>query len=205
MKKLLKEFEERLEYLESQEQTDDMKIRVYEATLSIIHIQERILSSMKMKSNNQEIERKFLIKGDFKSLATSEHNIIQGYISSGVRIRIKDDKGYITIKGKLNNTGVSRYEFEKEIDLKDANNLMLLCREGKIEKIRYNIPIGNHIFEVDEFHGKNEGLILAEVELNSEDEEFIKPDWLGEEVTGNKKYYNSYISKHQFIKNININ
>lgn len=205
MKKLLKEFEERLEYLESQEQTDDMKIRVYEATLSIIHIQERILSSMKMKSNNQEIERKFLIKGDFKSLATSEHNIIQGYISSGVRIRIKDDKGYITIKGKLNNTGVSRYEFEKEIDLKDANDLMLLCREGKIEKIRYNIPIGNHIFEVDEFHGKNEGLILAEVELNSEDEEFIKPDWLGEEVTGNKKYYNSYISKHQYIKNININ
>lgn len=205
MKKLLKEFEERLEYLESQEQTDDMKIRVYEAKLSIIHIQERILSSMKMKSNNQEIERKFLIKGDFKSLATSEHNIIQGYISSGVRIRIKDDKGYITIKGKLNNTGVSRYEFEKEIDLKDANDLMLLCREGKIEKIRYNIPIGNHIFEVDEFHGKNEGLILAEVELNSEDEEFIKPDWLGEEVTGNKKYYNSYISKHQFIKNININ
>jgi len=202
MKKLLKDFEERLEYLESQEQTDDIKSKKSEITLAIVHIQQKLLKDIKNKSNNQEIERKFLIKGDFKSFATSEYNIIQGYISSNpaVRIRIKNDKGYITIKGKINETGVSRYEFEKEIELKDAQDLMLLCKSGKIEKTRYNIPVGNHIFEVDEFHGDNEGFVLAEVELTSENEEFIKPEWLGDEVTGNEKYYNSYISKHPYNK-----
>jgi len=201
-KEIYDEMNERLKYLESQEQTEEIKNRIDEICLSIVHIQQKILFQMGRKPMPQEIERKFLVKGEYKSLSVNEYKIIQGYISSNpaVRIRIKNDKAYITIKGKTNETGVSRYEFEKEILVDEAKELMLLCGDGKIDKTRYNIQVGNHIFEVDEFHGENEGLTIAEVELSSEDESYDIPEWLGEEVTGNKEYYNSYLSKNPYSK-----
>lgn len=152
----------------------------------------------------QEIERKFLVKGEFKHLASKSVRIIQGYINSGaeqnVRIRIKGDKGFITIKGKTNETGMSRYEWEKEIPVNEAKELLLLCRPGLIDKTRYEVVYENQTFEVDEFHGENEGLVFAELEIESEGTKIKKPDWIGEEVTGNKRFYNSYISKHPFKK-----
>lgn len=195
---------DRLKYLESLEQTEEIKNRIYEITLCIIDVQQKMLLQLDRKPMPQEIERKFLVKGEYKSLAVSEYKIIQGYISSNpaVRIRIKNDRAYITIKSKTNETGVSRYEFEKEILVEEANELLLLCREGKIDKTRYNVKVGNHTFEVDEFHGDNEGLTIAEVELQSENESYDVPEWLGKEVTGNKKYYNSYLSKNPFKKKI---
>jgi adenylate cyclase len=151
-----------------------------------------------------EIERKFLVKGDFKKLAVQHLKIKQGYISSArgrtVRVRIKDDKGYLTIKGVTNESGVSRYEWEKEITHSDAEDLLKLCEPGIIEKTRYLIPADNFTFEVDEFHGENQGLIVAEIELRSESDEFIRPDWLGEEVTGDLKYYNSLLIKNPFTR-----
>lgn len=150
----------------------------------------------------QEIERKFLVCGEFKSLAYAHSHIVQGYICSGkgrtVRIRIRDDKGYITIKGATNESGTSRYEWEKEIPLDDARELMCLCEQGVIDKIRYLVKSGNHIFEVDEFYGDNKGLLMAEVELTSEDEAFEKPSFIGEEVTGETRYYNSKLMKHPY-------
>ncbi len=151
-----------------------------------------------------EIERKFLVKNHtFKEHASSENKIIQGYLNSNkertVRVRIKDKKGYITIKGKSNISGLSRFEWEKEIPLSDAKNLLKLCEPGVIEKTRYEVSIGNHIFEVDEFLGDNNGLYIAEVELRTETEKFTSPAWLGKEVTGDKRYYNSYLSKNPFI------
>ena len=150
----------------------------------------------------QEIERKFLVKGEFKSLAYSQSHIVQGYISSAhgrtVRIRIRDEKGYLTIKGASNASGMSRYEWEKEIPFNEAQELMKLCEPGIIDKIRYLVKSGKHTFEVDEFYGENEGLILAEVELNSEDELYEKPSFIGEEVTGDIRYYNSNLMKHPF-------
>lgn len=150
----------------------------------------------------QEIERKFLVKGEFKSLAYSQSHIVQGYISSAhgrtVRIRIRDEKGYLTIKGASNASGTSRYEWEKEIPLKEAHELMKLCEPGIIDKTRYLVKSGKHTFEVDEFYGENEGLILAEVELNAEDELYEKPSFIGEEVTGDIRYYNSNLMKHPF-------
>ena len=150
-----------------------------------------------------EIERKFLVKsGYYKSFASSRTRIVQGYLNTDasrtVRIRIKGETGYITVKGKSNTSGTSRFEWEKEISVKDADDLLLLCEKGILEKYRYEIPVGNHVFEVDEFYGDNEGLTFAEVELNSEDESFEKPDWLGEEVTGEVRYYNSQLSKNPF-------
>ncbi len=146
-----------------------------------------------------EIERKFLVKGDFKLQAISESRIMQGYLSSvperTVRIRVKKEKGYITIKGATNETGASRYEWEKEIPKNEALELMKLCEPGIIDKTRFLVPVGKHVYEVDEFYGHNKGLILAEIELSNEHENFEKPDWLGEEVTGNYKYYNSYLKK----------
>jgi len=207
-KEMNEEIYKRLRYYESQEQTDDIKSRMDELCLLIFYIKEKMLAQMDRKPMPQEIERKFLVKSEYKSFAVNEYKIIQGYISSNpaVRIRIKNDKAYITIKGKTNETGVSRYEFEKEILVDEAKELMLLCEDGKIDKTRYNIQVGNHIFEVDEFHGENEGLTIAEVELSSEDESYDIPEWLGEEVTGNKEYYNSYISKNPYNKqNINLN
>ena len=151
---------------------------------------------------SHEIERKFLVKGEYKTHAMRSSRIVQGYLSSvtgrTVRIRIKGEKGYITVKGKSNESGLSRYEWEKEIPLNEAEELLLLCEPGAIEKTRYEIQSGKHIFEVDEFYGDNEGLTLAEVELESEDESYEKPEWLGEEVTGDRRYYNSSLTKHPF-------
>jgi CYTH domain-containing protein len=150
----------------------------------------------------QEIERKFLVKGEFKSEAYSQSHIVQGYISSArgrtVRVRIRDEKGYLTIKGASNDSGTSRYEWEKEIPLEEARELMKLCEPGVIDKTRYLVKSGRHTFEVDEFYGENEGLILAEVELASEDEAFEKPQFIGEEVTGDRRYYNSILMKQPF-------
>ena len=150
----------------------------------------------------QEIERKFLVVGEFKSLAFSQSRIIQGYISSArgrtVRVRIRDDKGYLTIKGASNVSGTSRYEWEKELPLTEAEELMKLCEPGIIDKTRYLIRSGEHVFEVDEFYGENEGLVVAEIELTTEDETFVKPIFVGEEVTGDSRYYNSQLMKKPY-------
>lgn len=152
----------------------------------------------------QEIERKFLVNGEFKSRAYAQSHIVQGYISSArgrtVRVRIRDDKGYLTIKGASNEAGTSRYEWEKEITLEEAGELMKLCEPGVIDKTRYLVKSGEHIFEVDEFYGENQGLLVAEVELKSEDETFKKPDFIGKEVTGDVRYYNSHLMKEPFTK-----
>ena len=135
----------------------------------------------------QEIERKFLVKGDFKADSFKATRITQGYLSSvperTVRVRVKGEKGYITIKGKGNDSGASRYEWEKEIPVDEVKELLKLCEPGIIDKTRYLVKAGEHTFEVDEFYGENEGLVMAEVELKDENENFIKPAWLGEEVT----------------------
>jgi adenylate cyclase len=148
----------------------------------------------------QEIERKFLVKNkDFKKESFRETKILQGFLSTvperTVRIRIKGDKGFITVKGKGNDSGTTRYEWEREISVEDAIDLLKISEPGVIDKTRFNVKSGGHTFEVDEFYGDNEGLIVAEVELNSEDEDFVKPSWLGEEVTGQVKYYNSMLMK----------
>lgn len=147
----------------------------------------------------QEIERKFLVRGEFKSLAYASERIVQGYLSSvperTVRVRIKGEKGFLTIKGIADEEGVSRYEWEKEIPANEAQELMQLCEPGVIDKVRYLVKCGTHVFEVDEFRGENAGLILAEVELQAAAEDFERPEWLGEEVTGDKRYYNSMLSK----------
>ena len=152
----------------------------------------------------QEIERKFLVKGDFRKFAIKQIKIKQGYLSSEqertVRIRIKDDKGYLTIKGIPNVSGISRYEWEKEISLNEAEDLLTLCGSGLIDKTRFLIPAGEFTFEVDEFHGDNQGLVVAEIELKSETDKFPKPEWLGEEVTGDLRYYNSVLIKNPFTK-----
>ena len=150
-----------------------------------------------------EIERKFLITSNaFKTEAFSQNKIAQGYLSSvperTVRVRIKGDNGFITVKGISSDSGMSRFEWEKEIATDEAENLLKLCEKGIIDKTRFNIKVGNHTFEVDEFHGENEGLIIAEIELNSENEVFERPNWLGEEVTNDKRYYNSYLSNRPF-------
>ncbi len=150
-----------------------------------------------------EIERKFLVTSRaFKASAFKSSRIVQGFLNTHpertVRVRIKGDKGFITVKGKSNEAGTIRTEWEKEIGLDEAAMLLELCEEGVVDKIRYEIKERNHIFEVDEFFGKNEGLIIAEVELTSENEDFEKPAWLGEEVTGKVKYYNSQLSKNPF-------
>lgn len=151
-----------------------------------------------------EIERKFLVNGDFKPYAHKHERITQGYLSSvperTVRIRIKSNKAYITIKGKGNESGMSRYEWEKEISTHEASELIKLCEPGIIDKTRYYIENGEFTFEVDEFYGDNQGLVIAEIELNDENETFNHPDWLGEEVTGDKRYYNAYLAKHPFAQ-----
>ena len=150
-----------------------------------------------------EIERKFLVNSnDFKTEAFSQNRITQGYLSSvpgrTVRVRIKGNKGFLTIKGASNESGLSRFEWEKEIPIEDAQKLLLLCEECVIDKTRFEVKMGNHIFEVDEFYGENKGLIMAEIELKSETETIKKPVWLGKEVTGDKRYYNSCLSKNPF-------
>jgi adenylate cyclase len=151
-----------------------------------------------------EIERKFLVNSDdFLKQFQTQNRIVQGYLSSvperTVRVRIKGEKGYLTIKGKSNESGLSRMEWEKEIDVKEAEMLLQICESGIIDKIRYEVEVGNHIIEVDVFDGENKGLILAEIELQSENESFEKPEWLAEEVTGDKRYYNAYLSKNPFM------
>lgn len=150
-----------------------------------------------------EIERKFLVSSDeYLNDFTKKTRIVQGYLSSDpkktVRIRLKGENGYITIKGQSNESGLSRFEWEKEISYTEAENLLALCEKGVIDKIRYEVIVGIHVFEVDVFSKENEGLVIAEIELKTEDEAFEKPIWLGKEVTGDEKYYNSYLSKNPY-------
>ncbi len=152
-----------------------------------------------------EIERKFLVTStDFKAAAIRKTTIAQGYLSvhpeRTVRVRIRGESGYLTIKGKSNDTGTTRFEWETEISLSEATSLFALTEAGRIEKIRWEVPNGNHVIEVDEFLGDNDGLIIAEIELAGEDEKYLKPDWLGKEVTNEAKYYNSYLSKNPYLK-----
>jgi CYTH domain-containing protein len=153
----------------------------------------------------QEIERKFLVISDaFKQEAFQKRRIAQGFLNSDklrtVRVRITDGKSFLTIKGKSSASGLSRFEWETEIPKSEAEALLQLCEPGLIEKTRYEIKLGQHIYEVDEFYGENSGLIIAEIELTSEDEVFEKPKWLGKEVTGEVKYYNSMLSKQPYVK-----
>jgi CYTH domain-containing protein len=150
-----------------------------------------------------EIERKFLVTSTtFLDEFCAKNRIVQGYLSSvperTVRVRIKGDKGFLTIKGKSSDSGMSRMEWEKEIALEEAEQLLRLCEAGIIDKIRYEIPVGKQLYEVDIFSGENEGLILAEIELESENETFEKPNWLGIEVTNDNRYYNAYLSQKPF-------
>ena len=144
-----------------------------------------------------EIERKFLVTGPFKDQAYNVTHIEQGYFATEpgktVRIRIRDDKGYLTIKGTADPAGLSRYEYETELPLDDARQLMKLCRPGAVIKDRYLVKCGKHTVEVDEFFGDNEGLVIAEIELGSADEAYEIPDFLGREVTGDPRYYSKYL------------
>lgn len=167
-----------------------------------------------------EIERKFLVNGEYKSLAVSSTRIIQGYLSSvperTVRVRIRNEQGYITIKGAGTTSGTSsathsggasgttsgatRFEWEKEIPVEEAKELLAICEPGVIDKTRFLIPSGQHTFEVDEFYGDNLGLTIVEIELSSENEPFEKPEWLGKEVTGDSRYYNAELVKSPYNK-----
>lgn len=146
-----------------------------------------------------ETERKFLVKGEFIHLAVREIKITQAYLSKDpdktIRLRIMDDKGFLTIKSRIKTESITMHEWELPISLSDANEILSVCIPGRIIKTRYLIPSDKHTFEVDVFHDKNEGLIVAEIELSSEDEPFEKPEWLGEEVTGQAEYYNSNLAK----------
>ena len=150
----------------------------------------------------QEIEKKFLVAGEFKESAKKATRITQGYLSSvperTVRVRVKGEKGYITVKGIGNDSGASRFEWEKEIPVEDVRDLLKICEPGVTDKTRYLVDCDGHTFEVDEFYGDNEGLVVAEVELSDENEAFTRPSWLGEEVTGDKKYYNSMLMKNPY-------
>ncbi|MBQ6244164.1 MAG: CYTH domain-containing protein [Bacteroidales bacterium] len=146
----------------------------------------------------QEIERKFLVAGDFRAEASGASRIIQGFLSSTpgrtVRVRVRGDRGYITVKGPAR--GLTRFEWEKEIPVGEAEVLLRLCEPGMIDKTRWLVPSADgHTWEVDEFHGDNEGLVVAEIELGSEAEEFERPAWLGREVTGERRYFNSSLTK----------
>jgi adenylate cyclase len=151
---------------------------------------------------SKEIERKFLVKGDYLQEVVKSKKITQGYLSSvperAVRVRIKGGKGFLTIKGIGNQSGTTRYEWEKEISVQDAEDLLKICEPGVIDKTRYIVKHGKHVFEVDEFYGENEGLTIAELELESEDEAFDKPEWLGKEITGEVKYYNVMLMKNPY-------
>ena len=150
-----------------------------------------------------EIERKFLVLSEaFKAEAYNSTRIVQGFLNSDkdriVRVRIRDNDGFITVKGKPLEDGLTRFEWEKKISKSDAEALLNLCEEGIIDKIRYEVKCGNHVFEVDEFFGANQGLVVAEVELTEVSEVFEKPNWLGEQVTGQSKYYNSQLVKQPY-------
>lgn len=147
-----------------------------------------------------EIERKFLVRNDaYKNEAQKQTRIIQGFLNTDpertVRVRIFGNQGKLTVKGKSNSSGTTRFEWEHSISLEDAQALLKLCEPGIIDKIRYEIPVNSHVFEVDEFQGALKGLVIAEIELTDENESFAKPEWLGKEVTGNPEYYNSNLIK----------
>lgn len=163
-----------------------------------------------MNNKHIEIERKFLVNFEINDnlaenltkMSSKNYRITQGYLCSNktrtVRVRTKGEKGFLTIKGSANENGFSRFEWEKEIALEDALQLLELCEAGIIDKTRYEVVFDGKTFEIDLFHGENEGLVFAELELETETETFSKPDWLGEEVTHDNRYYNSYISKNPF-------
>lgn len=150
-----------------------------------------------------EIERKFAVKStNFLANAKESYKITQGYLNTDknrtVRVRIKGNKGFITVKGISSADGLSRFEWEKEINIKDAEALLLLCEDFVIDKTRYIIPFDAVVFEVDVFEGANKGLVVAEVELESTEQQFEKPEWLGEELTGDERFYNAYLSNVPF-------
>ena len=150
-----------------------------------------------------EIERKFIVTNDsYKALAFQSDRIAQGYIcregGNSARVRVRGDRGYLTIKGPSLDGGLSRFEWEKEIPVAEALELLKLCHDAIIDKMRYLVKWGNHIFEVDEFFGENEGLVVAEIELSDADEQFEKPDFIGQEVTGDKRYYNSRLTRFPY-------
>lgn len=152
-----------------------------------------------------EIERKFLVKSDaYKSLASKQYRIVQGFLNSNpervVRVRIKENKGFMTVKGKSDISGLARFEWETEILLSDAENLLKICEKGIIDKIRYEVIVERKTFEIDEFFGDNQGLVIAEIELENKLETFKRPTWLGEEVTGQAKYYNSNLIVNPYNK-----
>lgn len=150
-----------------------------------------------------EIERKFLVLSEaYKAEAFKTTRIVQGFLNSHpertVRVRVKENQGYLTVKGLTSSDGVTRFEWEKEISKTDAEALLTLCEKGIIDKIRYEVKVANHIYEVDEFFGENQGLVIAEIELQHINEPFEKPSWLGMEVTNQIKYYNSQLAKHPY-------
>lgn len=150
-----------------------------------------------------EIERKFLVEGDsYRDTAYSSDRIVQGYLcrsnGNSVRVRIRGSHGYLTIKGPSLDGGLSRYEWEREISLSEAEELLLLCGNAKIEKRRYLVKCGIHTYEIDEFYGDNNGLVVAEIELSDKDEPFERPDFLGREVTGEARYYNSHLTRFPY-------
>ena len=148
-----------------------------------------------------EIERKFLVTGEYKHLAHSRLHLTQGYIASGsrtVRVRMSDDRAWLTIKGRSTDDGLSRIEWEKEISQSEARELLPLVEGALIDKYRYLVEYRGHTFEVDEFLGENEGLTIAEVELSSVDEAYERPEWLGREVTGERRFYNSHLIEHPY-------
>jgi len=150
-----------------------------------------------------EIERKFLVISEaYKNEAFKTVRIVQGFLNTDpertVRVRLKEDSGVLTVKGKTSDEGITRFEWETEISKTEAKALLSLCEEGIIDKMRYEIKVGNHIFEVDEFFEDNAGLVIAEIELKNESDTFIKPNWLGEEVTNDIRYYNSQLSKQPY-------
>ncbi len=152
---------------------------------------------------NIEIERKFIVKGDgWKSLAVGKSHIVQGYFETApgrtVRVRMRDERAYLTIKGPAGEDGLSRYEFETEVTPEDGRELLALCRPGRIDKVRWLVPDGKHVIEVDEFLGDNEGLVMAEIELGSKDEAFERPDFLVREVTGDRRFYNNHLMRYPY-------
>ncbi|MBQ8493349.1 MAG: CYTH domain-containing protein [Alistipes sp.] len=151
----------------------------------------------------REIERKFLVVGEYKHLAHSSSHLVQGYIASGrrtVRVRLSDSRAWLTIKGPSRDGGLSRYEWEMEIDAKEALELLQLAEGALVDKRRWLVEYEGHTFEVDEFAGDNEGLTIAEVELSSTDETFARPAWLGREVTGERRFYNSHLRAHPYAE-----
>lgn len=150
-----------------------------------------------------EIERKFLVKSDdFKKSSSKTTRIIQGFLNTDpnrtVRVRIRDNEGILTVKGLSSEDGLKRFEWERKITKTEAQALLDFCEYSLIDKVRYEVEQGDHTYEIDEFYGDNEGLIIAEIELEHEDEEFLKPQWLGDEVTGVTKFYNSQLSKQPY-------